>query len=211
MRPVSKLFEQCNIWVDSCQGTERLVFLSGQEEYAAILVIHTGDKQELQECFARWKIKGNKSLFLVLARSQSALERAQALELGIDYYFCEPYSFTEMARTISNHYFTSKLKEKDNMRTSCFDIDFSARIAKCQESHLSLSKTEFDLLALFLRFRGKVLSRVQIWEELWGDGEYPLGNKVDVHIARLRAKLPTEARNLIRTVYGIGYRMHEGA
>jgi two-component system OmpR family response regulator len=84
-----------------------------------------------------------------------------------------------------------------------------ARMVYFQGALMGLTRTEFDLLALLIRRRGTVLSRVQIWEEIWGYRDYGLANTIDVHIARLRRKLPKEFQSLIITIYGVGYRMHE--
>jgi two-component system alkaline phosphatase synthesis response regulator PhoP len=71
-----------------------------------------------------------------------------------------------------------------------------------------LTKTEADLLKVFLKNPGKVLSRNRFLDEVWGYDRYPTTRTVDMHIARLREKLGDRRDDapLIATVHGVGYR-----
>lgn len=203
------MFEQHGVQVDVCVNEDRFIYLSMLENYTAVILIHQTSHEILVNCYSRWKNEGCSSLFVVLTGNQSALERAWCLEAGVDYYIIEPYSYVYLLQIVTAHAYKQQAREKENFQTSCFELDILSRVAKCNGVHLELTKVQFDILAYFIRRRGVVLSRVQIWEEVWGYEEYPLGNVIDVHIARLRKKLPEGYDGLIKTVYGVGYRMHE--
>lgn len=209
VKPLQRMLQQHGVLVDTCEDEERFIYLSMVERYVAVLVVHRSSQESLVSCFGRWKSEGCRSLFMVLSSRQSAVERAWCLEAGIDHYFIEPYSYTSILEVITAQAYLRQSKEKSSLKTAFFELDIISRIAKCNQVYLHLTKKEFDLLAYFIRCRGNVLSRVQIWEEIWGYEEYPLGNIIDVHVNRLRSKLPEGYRHLIKTIYGIGYRMHE--
>jgi DNA-binding response OmpR family regulator len=71
---------------------------------------------------------------------------------------------------------------------------------------IDLTPLEFKLLAYFLERPGRVLSRNDLLENVWGDAVYVTDRTVDTHIKRLRSKLDT---GLIETVRGVGYRLRE--
>ena len=71
---------------------------------------------------------------------------------------------------------------------------------------INLTSTEFNLLAVFLKNRGKTVSRDELLSSVWGDSYRGTSRTVDTHIQRLRSKLGTAGR-LIRTVRTIGYRL----
>ena len=93
------------------------------------------------------------------------------------------------------------------LRTGPFVIDGSSRTATCDERPLTLTRTEFDLLLLFVQHDEQVLTREQIVEHVWGDwvGSH---HHVDVHLSRLRRKIAlTTGRAALPAVRGVGYRL----
>lgn len=209
--PLQRMLRQWGIHVDLAESEEHFRYLSMTESYAAVLCVERGSHERLAELFTAWKKEGCRSPFIVLSERQSGLDRARALELGVDHYLIAPYSYTELIRTICLSEYKKQLQERSSIKTEHFELDVLSRMVFCGGQRLSLTKTEFELLSLLVRRRGTVLSRVQIWEEIWGYQDYALGNTIDVHMNRLRKKLPPAQRDLIITVYGIGYRMHEQA
>jgi two-component system, OmpR family, alkaline phosphatase synthesis response regulator PhoP len=90
-------------------------------------------------------------------------------------------------------------------------IDLDARQATKGDVALDLTAIEFDLLAALARHAGRVLSREQLIEQVWGYDYYGDERVVDVHVGRLRKKLEDDPANpqLIITVRGAGYRFEE--
>ena len=88
-------------------------------------------------------------------------------------------------------------------------IDFKARTIKVRGENVKLTKTEFELLALFVSYPGEVLSRDFIQQQIWRDSQlYQTSRAVDVHVQRLRKKIEAEVETpeYILTVAGVGYK-----
>lgn len=204
--PLQRMLEQSAISSLVADSAEQCSFLAMTDLYAALLYLRNEPFDHLSRFFSDWKSEGVSTPCIVLSKKQSALERAQALEMGVDAYFIAPYTYSQLLLTLNSKAYQRELKERQTYQTNHFELDVISRVARFAGEHLPLTKTEFEFLSLLLRRKGNVVSRVQIWEEVWGHREYPLANTVDVHMNRLRRKLGVGAIYL-QTVYGIGYRM----
>jgi DNA-binding response OmpR family regulator len=85
-------------------------------------------------------------------------------------------------------------------------IDESTYIAKIKGRALDLTFKEFELLKYFAQHPGRVLTRAQLLQEIWGYDYFGGTRTVDVHIRRLRSKLGPEFENMIGTVRNVGYK-----
>jgi DNA-binding response OmpR family regulator len=211
-KPLRRVAEHYNIKVDSCTVAERMLACVKMGRYAAVLVRGVSFS-DLHELLITWKENGfqEKTRIIVLTYDPVVLHRAVILELGADEYLIEPHSYTVLISNILLAEYKKENVVSQRFSTANFEIDMLQRAVWYKGDLLVLTKTEFEMLSFFIRCRGMVLSRLQIWEEVWGYEEYPLANTVDVHMNRLRKKLPENAKRLISTVYGMGYRMHPEA
>ena len=211
-QPLVNVFTQIGLWTETCASYERLYSLSLADRYAAIVLWHEDEPEVLLERFARWKRNSSGGRFIVLTARQSGVERARALEAGVDRYLIAPFSYAELAGDLILKEYDAPYDASGSYATKHFQISPLSRAVSCDGESLHLTRREFDILAYLIRHRGQTLSRLQIWEEVWGiHRDMPAANPIDVHINRLRHKLPPECRPLIRAVYGIGYRMHAEA
>lgn len=97
--------------------------------------------------------------------------------------------------------------QKTGEHITCGDLEIDLRSMQVHRNGeaIDLTKTEWDLMLLFVRNRGAALYRDTIYERVWG-GEYPVGSRVvDLHIQRLRRKIGWEDK--LRTVNRVGYRL----
>ncbi|MEI6477905.1 MAG: response regulator transcription factor [bacterium] len=209
-KPLERIISQCGLRSELAYTAERTLYLAMTDRYAAIL-LRGHSPEDAAHFYREWKSKGGTGYMVALTQAQSGLQRARLLELGLDECLIEPCSFTELANRIIQREYRSGPDPDSSHTTRSFRIDAMRRSAVCLEKSLRLTRSEFDLLWLLIRRRGIVLSRMQIWEEIRGYEDYPLGNPVDVHMNRLRRKLPPAGGKLIETIYGIGYRMHDDA
>jgi DNA-binding response OmpR family regulator len=85
-----------------------------------------------------------------------------------------------------------------------FELDRERHEIRLHGRELKLTRTEYRLLECLLQEPGRVLSREQLLDRVWGLGYFGETRTVDVHVRRLRAKMGSDAR-LIRTVTGVGY------
>ena len=141
------------------------------------------------------------------------LPGGDGLDLGADDYLPKPFSLLELTsrmQAITRRKFNLKRPEI-NFGTG-FSMDTNARIVRLSGQEVPLTKKEFDLLHYLLLHRGRVLTRLQLGEHLWGNvlEDDSDSNYIDVHIKNVRKKLAQFApSDFLETVRGIGYRAAE--
>jgi two-component system OmpR family response regulator len=127
------------------------------------------------------------------------------LDSGADDYMTKPFSFEEFLARVR-----ALLRRKQDKITELsygdLKVDALAHRVFVRSSEVQLRPKEYAILSYLLRNRGRVLSRTQILENVWGYDFNPNTNIVDVHIKSLREKLDEASMpNLIRSVRGVGY------
>ena len=136
-------------------------------------------------------------------------DRVLGLDLGADDYLAKPFGMLEMVSRIR-----AVLRRSGTAQTSVrlkmgnLEMDPDAHIVQAEGERVELTLKEFDLLHLFLKHPGRVYSRDQLLEKVWGGEYFGETRTVDVHIGTLRTKLG-DCGGYIRTVRGVGYRMEE--
>ncbi len=148
---------------------------------------------------------------LVLSAKRSVEDKVRGLEMGSDDYLTKPFSFTELiARIRALVRRTGAHAEATKVEVSNLSLDLLSRDVSIGGKNIDLLPKEFALIKYFVRNKGRVLTRTQILEQVWGYQFDPESNVVDVHICRLREKLEdTGERRLIRTIRGVGYVLKE--
>jgi DNA-binding response OmpR family regulator len=146
---------------------------------------------------------------VILLTARSAVnERIEGLNMGADDYLCKPFYIGELiARIIA---ITRRSSGNALNLICCNDLSLNliTREVKIAGNLIELTNREFNLLELLMRQPGKVLTRTQILEQVWGYGFDPQTNIVDVYIRRLRNKIIEHNMNPeIETVRGVGYRL----
>ncbi len=106
---------------------------------------------------------------------------------------------------------TEESDSPDRIRRGALLIDESSYVATLADQHLDLTFKEFELLRYLATHAGRVFTRAQLLQEVWGYDYYGGTRTVDVHVRRLRAKLGLEYEALIGTVRNVGYRFIEDA
>ena len=136
-------------------------------------------------------------------------DRVLGLDLGADDYLSKPFSMIEMTSRIRAVLRRAEVGQKNAyLQMGELQMDVDAHTVYVEGQRVELTLKEFELLRLFLLHPGRVYSRDQLLEKIWG-GDY-LGETrtVDVHIGTLRTKLGN-CGSYIRTVRGVGYRLEE--
>lgn len=145
-------------------------------------------------------------VIMLSARSEE-VDKVRGLETGADDYICKPYSVLEMIARVKAHLRRSRPATVGE-RLIYDDIMLDAETHKVfrGESELKLGPTEFRLLTTFMEKPGRVWSREQLLDRVWGREIYVDTRTVDVHIGRLRKALSRHGgQDPIRTVRGAGY------
>jgi len=152
---------------------------------------------------------------IVLTSRDEETDRLVGLELGADDYVLKPFSPREVAarvRAVLRRASKSAQTEDKPIRAGALSLDTSRRKAAIADRELGLSRTEFNLLALFLRSPGRVFERSQILESVWGSDVVVGDRTVDVHVKALRRKIEEAGGDprVLETVRGVGYRLKDG-
>lgn len=154
---------------------------------------------------------GKTSPILLLTARDAVADRVNGLNLGADDYLIKPFAFSELLARINAllRRGTTSLKESI-VKVADLEIHFELHKAFRQKKLLNLSPKEFSLLAYLVRNKGRLLSRTQIAENVWGMNYDSETNVIDVAIRRLRQKVDDPYGNkLIHTTHGVGYVFEE--
>ena len=149
-------------------------------------------------------------VILVTARAEE-VDKLVGLGVGADDYVTKPFSpreVTARVKAVLRRDRGIRAGDTDPLRFAGVTIDTAGREVVVNGAPVMLSSLEFDLLAALATAPGRVFSRAQLLERVWGDDFYGDERVVDVHIRSLRARLgdPAGDPRLIATVRGAGYK-----
>lgn len=146
-------------------------------------------------------------IIMVTARVDE-IDRLLGLELGADDYICKPFSPREVVARVRA---VLRRASPPDRSVSRLEIDAEKFQASYGGVSLNLTPVEFALLRTLSARAGRVFSRDQLMNEMYSDYRVVSDRAVDTHVKNLRRKLDaaSDGRELIESVYGIGYRFHE--
>jgi len=148
---------------------------------------------------------------IMLTAKGDEIDRVIGLELGADDYMAKPFSQRELAARIKAVLRRPALlsEKSDEIVLGKLRMNFTRYEAQLDGQKLDLTPKEYELLKLFAENAGKVFSREQLLEKVWGYEYFGDTRTVDVHIRHLRSKLERapEMAEAIETVRGVGYRL----
>ncbi len=149
------------------------------------------------------------SIVMLTARSAET-DKVLGLELGADDYVTKPFSITELLARVRAvlRRTTTRPPTEDIVRIGDLEIDFKLHQARREKRRVEFTAREFELLRYFVQHRGKVVTREQILNEVWGYEEFPTTRTIDNFVAKLRQKIeraPHEPEHIL-TTHGSGYK-----
>jgi DNA-binding response OmpR family regulator len=149
-------------------------------------------------------------VILLTARGEVE-DRVSGLESGASDYVVKPFSLAELVARIRAQLRVAEQAAEKVLRVEDLEVDLFSRDVRRGGVAVQLSNTEFELLVLLLRNRGRVLTREQILSAVWGYEHDPATNVVDVYVGYLRRKLrQAGGPPPIHTVRSVGYRFGGG-
>jgi DNA-binding response OmpR family regulator len=170
------------------------------------LMLPEVDGLEVCKILRRDNATSNIPILMLTARA-AEMDRVLGLELGADDYVTKPFSPRELVLRIKK--LLARVKAADEpvarLRFAELDIDVPRHHVAVEGKAITLTATEFKLLELLARRRGRVQTRERLLQDVWGY-ENPIDSRtVDTHMRRLREKLG-EAARFLETIRGVGYR-----
>lgn len=163
------------------------------------------------ELLSRLRRESDVYVILLTARTEET-DKVVGLSVGADDYVTKPFSPRELTARVKAALRRIQTGAGLGSETSVFSfrhlrMDVGARTVSVDEQPIDLTTIEFDLLKALVENRGRVLSRGQLLEKVWGGGYFGEQRVVDVHLGHVRQKLGRE--DLIVTVRGVGYRFED--
>jgi two-component system alkaline phosphatase synthesis response regulator PhoP len=161
------------------------------------------------EVAARLRAESDVFILMLTARSEEA-DRVAGLRIGADDYLTKPFSPRELVARVEAilRRRRSAIPADSSLRFATVRVDPERREVWVGQQPIELTTTEFDVLLALVRHAGKVLSREQLMDLVWGSDFYGTDRVVDVYVGQVRRKLEAATgQTLIRTVRGIGYKL----
>ncbi len=153
--------------------------------------------------------KSNTPIIMLTAKAAES-DRIVGLELGADDYIVKPFSPRELVARVRAvlRRIEGVGSETEHIVKSELKINLKTREVRIREQEISLTSTEFDLLAFLAQHAGQVFTRLQLLHEVQGYTYDSFARTIDTHVKNLRRKIELDARTpqYILTVHGVGYR-----
>jgi DNA-binding response OmpR family regulator len=186
------------------------LLLARREQPSVILLDIMMPEMGGYEFLRTYRREGSAPILLLTARQEES-DKVLGLELGADDYVTKPFGMRELVARI--HALLRRAEghaaaRPDVLRAADVVLDRSAYAVSVAGQPVSLTPSEFELLATLISTPGRVYSRAQLLERLQGDDSECVERTIDAHVRNLRAKIEPTAGSprYIETVFGVGYR-----
>lgn len=202
--------------VHAADGLDGLKRLEQQSFDLIILDIMLPGLDGLELC-RRIRRQADYTPILMLTSKSSELDRVLGLEVGADDYVTKPFSIRELMARVKALFrrvevFTGNGSPSTLRQFGELQVDADKRCVTIADRRVDLTAKEFDLLMQFIDHPGRVYSRAQLLDLVWGYGHEGYEHTVNSHINRLRGKIEKDPAHpdYILTVWGVGYKFNDG-
>ena len=193
-------------WIEN--GSEVVPFIKSEEPSCLLLDIMLPGKDGMTIC--RELRSFTQMPILMLTARVEEIDRVLGLELGADDYICKPFSPREVvARVKTVLRRVTPVKDEEEVEDSPFQVDEERREIRVKGKMLTLTPNEYTILTVLLKQPGRVFSRDQLVDQLYDDFRAVTDRTIDSHVKNLRKKIANIMPDVevIRSVYGVGYKM----
>ncbi|MFQ5419443.1 MAG: response regulator transcription factor [Anaerolineae bacterium] len=189
------------------------LFTARQEKPDLILLDIMMPEMDGYEFIRAWRREADTPIILLTARLEET-DKVLGLELGADDYVTKPFGMRELLARIRAVLRRLSRSEADHrlLRVADVELDKDGRRVTVAGREVSLTPSEFDLLALLMSAPGRAFSRMDLLEHLQGVALVGAEKTINVHVRNLRAKIEPDPAHprYIETIFGIGYRFCQG-
>jgi two-component system, OmpR family, response regulator MprA len=194
-------------------GAEALARIASEQPDALVVDVMMPRLDGLETTRAL-RATGNDVPILVLTALDAVTDRVDGLDAGADDYLTKPFALEELLARLRallrRHTPSADGTAPEPLRFADLSLDPSTREVRRGEREISLTRTEFSLLELFMSRPRHVLDRAFILEEVWGFDFPTTANSLEVYMGYLRRKTESEGEpRLLHTVRGVGYVLRE--
>ena len=196
--------------VDAVADGEQAVAFLREYDYAVVILDWRMPKMSGTDVVQHMRRGGDRTPILMLTARDSTADRVAGLNLGADDYLVKPFDFAELLARLQALQRRPALALVPQIVCGGLLLDTTTREVRKNGEPLTLTAKEFSLLELLLRRSPSLVTRRDIAIQVWGNEADAVGsNTIDVHVARLRAKVAGGGAN-IETVRSSGYRLMAG-
>ena len=197
-------------------GKEALDILEKEEIHLVLMDIMMPEMDGIS-ALVKLRDQYNLPVILLTAKSEDS-DKVLGLNVGADDYVTKPFNPVEVIARVKSQlrrYMqlgSGIVQEKTTLKVGNIEMDDSAKIVTRDGEVVNLTPTEYDILRMFLKNPGHVLSPKEIYKEVWKDEPYGAESTVAVHIRHLREKIeinPADPRYL-KVIWGRGYKLDRG-
>lgn len=196
----------------AADGAEALAGISSTNPDAVVMDVMMPRLDGIETTRALRSV-GNQVPILVLTARDTVGDRVEGLDAGADDYLTKPFALDELLarlRALLRRVSTETTDVDERLEFADLRMDLASREVWRGSRAMTLTRTEFALLELFLRRPRRVLERSFILEEVWGFDFPTTANSLEVYIGYLRRKTEAEGEpRLLHTVRGVGYVLRE--
>jgi DNA-binding response OmpR family regulator len=198
--------------VTSARTAAEAAALAGEADLVVLdLMLPDGSGFDL---IRNWRASSRPMPVIVLSSRDAEADRVAALESGADDYVTKPFSPREIVarvRAVLRRSATTEAKDRAEKAAPPLIADPRTRRAEAGGRALDLTRVEFDLLATLLGSPGRVFTRAELIDRVWGDGFRITDRTIDSHVKALRKKIAEAGAepSWIETVRGVGYRLSD--
>ena len=190
-------------------GEEALVFAGAHPYDAIVLDVMLPGLDGFETC-RRLRDDGVRSPILMLTARDAVEDRIAGLNTGADDYLAKPFDFGELLARLHALARRGPVERGLVLRVGDLELDPATRRVRRADTEIELSVKELQILEVFMRRPGVVLSRLQILEGAWDDGYEHRSNVIDVYVRYLREKVDRPfGVTTLETVRGAGYRLRD--
>ncbi|MBE9209385.1 response regulator transcription factor [Nostoc sp. LEGE 06077] len=196
--------------VDYCDNGDEGYLRALDNEYDAIILDIMVPGKDGLSILKQLRREGRNAPVILLTARNELDDRLAGLNLGADDYIAKPFFVEELAARIHAVVRRSVGDRQNLLAVGSIKLDRITREVTCNQRAIELTSREFNLLEYLMRSPGRVFTRTQILEHIWGYDFNPNTNVVDVCIQRIRKKIdPIDETNWIESIRGVGYRFRK--
>ena len=186
-----------------------------QEKFDLVVLDIMMPKLNGIEVCRRLRARSQVPIIMLTAKDDEG-DKVLGLEMGADDYITKPFSVREFRSRVRAALRRSdmprgRIRSEERITHGELEIDFERRTVTVRGEQIRLTYVEFEILAALAMFPGRVMSRENLLEHVWGDSAYRDPRTIDVHIRHLREKVESDPRKpeYLFTVRGVGYRFQD--